>query len=67
MSLQELEKIKFDWSFATPSYKTQKRYASRTCVVHVSNKELNIPKIIFRKDPRNPNKLKKKYGSLRSV
>lgn len=67
MSLQELEKLKFDWAFAVPGCKTTRCCATGTCMMNVYTKKLNLPKISIQKDRRDPHVIKKQYGSLRNA
>lgn len=66
MSLQELEKLKFDWAFVVPGYKTTKHCATGTCMMDVYTKKLDLPRISAQKDTRNPHMIKARYGSLRN-
>jgi hypothetical protein len=43
MSLQELEKLKFDWAFVVPGCKTTKCCATGTCMMNVYTKKLDLP------------------------
>ncbi|NNM43160.1 MAG: hypothetical protein HKM07_02310 [Chlamydiae bacterium] len=67
MSLAELEKLRFDWKFVAPCFKSTKDCATGTCDISVSSEKLKAPKILATRDPRNPHSIQKRYGVLRNV
>lgn len=66
MCLAELEKLKFDWGFAVPGFKTTRCCGTGTCDVSVGTRKLDVPKIERRKDSRDPHITRLHYGSLRN-
>jgi hypothetical protein len=65
MSLAELEKLKFDWNFVVPGFKTTRCCATGTCDIHINMKKLDVPQITKTTDNRDAHTLKVRYGSLR--
>lgn len=66
MSLSELEKLKFDWKFVIAGGGTTRCCSTGTCDIYVSKQKLRAPKILSKKDDRNPYAIRKIYGSLRN-